>query len=187
MDCATHRPGENGGLGLVVDLGADAGDETATARDGHGGVGVGDLVVRGDMQDRCRDNGRRLACEAAAHDLDIAFEAHMRAVLVHLRLVGGEQRGRVAVVGDARQFDVGAVVVREMFHALGDQRMLERAVGTETPQLEVVDDEVGVVALLAVGAAGAGLRCLFEPEGQRREHAEQRQREQRGAAASHFR
>lgn len=118
--------------------------------------------------------------------MHIAFEPHVLAVLVHPGGVGNQQRRLIAVVGDARIENLGAVVVGEMDHALRHDGVLQQAGSIEATYLEILDDVVGIMPALAVAHA-ADLRRLFEPEGQGGERTEQRHREERRAAASHFR
>lgn len=62
--------------------------------------------------------------------------------------------------------------------------MLQQTLRVEAAHVETLDDEIRVVARAAV-AAGLLLGCLFQPEGQRRQQAQQADGEEGGAAGPH--
>lgn len=184
VDGATDAAEQHGRLGLVVGLQAGAGDDAVALGDGHRGVGARRLVVGDDVQHAGGESRRQPAAEGFAHDLHIAFQAHLLAVGAEPCRFGGDHGGRRAVVGEARGHDFRAVVVRVMHHLLGHQRMLQRALRVEAAHVEAFDDEIRVVARATV-AAGLLLGRLFQPEGQCRQQAQQADGEEGGAAGPH--
>lgn len=91
------------------------------------------------------------------------------------------------MVNEARRRDLGTFVIGVVQHPGGRQRVLQIAVETEAPDLEVVDDVVGVVAMLAAADAILRLRRAVEPEGQRRQQGDQRDGKQPAGMRRHER
>lgn len=146
-----------------------------------------EFVVGDGMQYAGFDLGGRPAADAIADDAYVAVEPDMLAVLVEPGRVGRNRQPRRAMVDEARRRHLGALVVGVVQHPGGRQRVLQVAIGTEAPDLEVVDDVVGVVAMLAAADAFLRLRRAVEPEGQRRQQGEQRDGKQPAGMLRHER
>lgn len=137
------------------------------------------------MQDAGFDLGGRPAAHAIADDTYVAFEPDMLAVLVEPSRIGRNRQPRRAMVNEARRRDLGAFVIGVVQHPGGRQRVLQVAIGAEAPDLEVIDDVVGVVAMLAAADALLRLRRAVEPEGQRRQQCAQDDGEQAAGVLGH--
>jgi citrate lyase gamma subunit len=119
-----------------------------------------------------------VGCVGGAHHLNVAGEKHLVPPVRHFRGIGTHcHRGALVVeVHQARQLQVGALVVRVVHHALCRQGVAARAVRVHLHRREALDVKVRVVARAAVGHACRRLDFAIEPERQRSEQCQQDQR-----------
>ena len=103
--------------------------------------------------------------------------------------IRGDRHRRAPGFGERqpRRREIGAFVVGKVVGARGRQRFARLALRVERHRLEVLQEQVGIVARRAVAPRGRRLHLRVEPVGERGERAQQQHRRPRDEPIEEFR